>query len=185
MKLYKYIKLKEILADDKYYIDHNEGEIYSNKTRKKITRITYPPRSKIGIKVCCFCSEGKRYHYSVAGVIMADLGHITKSNCENVIVENISKNAENTRYDNLRIITQSELCKLEHITKAINIEHLKKYQFKPLLEAKKWLIKELKSIGKKPAEISEMTGYNIHTVKDYYYRKYRGKRKYKTRRKNV
>jgi hypothetical protein len=171
MKLEKLIKLKEILDYSHYSIDFNKCEIVNNNTGEYIGYIQKDGRSKTGLKIVGLWFEKKRYMYSVAEIIMIELGYITEKNCNSVIVENISKNARNTHFSNLRVVTRSQLCKLEHIKKIISVKPLMNHWQKPLDDEKINDIMQLKIIGFRATEISNITDINRNTVVKYYYRK--------------
>lgn len=171
MKLEKFLLLREIMSCGTYSIDFNKCEIVNNNTGEYIGYINYSKRSKTGVKIVSLWYEKKRYSFSVAEIIMSELGHITEKNCESVIVENIEKNAKNTHFSNLRIMTRSELCKLGHIKKIISVKSLKKHWQKPLEDSKVNEIIQLKIIGFRPKAISKITDINENTVRKYFYRK--------------
>jgi len=168
MRVEKYYKLLEIIENSDYKVDLLAGNVISKKGI--IGHIKYSKRSKIGLKVVSFWFKGKRYSYTVADVIMVCLGKITEKNCETAVVENISKNSKNTSIYNLRVITQNELCQIEHIKKIISAYPTEKYRFESYDTRKVWVIEQLKTNGKKPMQIHKITGYNYHTIKKYYYK---------------
>jgi len=172
MKRDKFLKLKEILDCGTYSVDLTKCEIVNNNSGEYIGYIRRDGRSKTGLKVVSLWYENKKYCYSVAEIIMVELGQITLKNADFVIVENISKNASNTHYTNLRLVTRSQLCKIEHIKRLISVKPLKKHRQKPLEDSKINEIAQLKIIGFRPKEISKITDINKNTVIKYFYIKY-------------
>lgn len=171
MKLEKLLKLREILDCGTYSIDFTKCEIVNNNTGEYIGTVKRTGRSKTCLKVVGLWYEKKRHTYSVAEIIMVELGYITEKNCESVIVENIEKNAKYTHYSNLRLVTRNDLCKIEHIKKIISVKPLKKHWQKPLDSNKINDIIQLKIIGFRPKEISAITDVNENTVRKYFYKK--------------
>lgn len=171
MKLEKFIKLKEILDYGTYSVDFTKCDIVNNNTGEYIGTVKKTGRSKTGLKVVGLYLDNKRHMFSVAEIIMVKLGYITEKNCESVIVENIEKNAKNTHYSNLRLVTRNDLCKIEHIKKIISVKSLQKHWQKPLEESKVNDIIQLKIIGFRPKEISQITDVNENTVRKYFYKK--------------
>lgn len=168
MTLEKYQMLQEILATGKYRVGA-DGEVYNERTGNKIGYISKSGRSKVGLKKVGLWYEGKKHEYTVAELVMVDIGIMKEKNCH-MVVENISKNAANTRIQNLRLLLRNDLCKIEHIKKIISGRHLIPYHFQPLANEKVDIIRKYKRFGCGPTLISELTGIKQSTVGKYYYR---------------
>ena len=163
MKLEKFHKLAEIMASGLYYVDFSAGEIMSVKLKRPIG--TMEKKHK---KVRFWVNE-KKYTYTAAEVIMAQLGHITVENCEAVVVENLSGNGKNTKINNLRVLTKSDYVRVRHMKGNCNWKGIIPYQQKAIDEDKRQDILTMKSMGFYHVQIAEVLGMNKHTVQWYYY----------------